>query len=41
MPLTKPLIKSLTVGSGLKSKLKENEKYILKLNTTQFKLINP
>ena len=30
-----------TVASRLKSEQKENEKQILKLNTTQFKLVNP
>ena len=39
----KPLISSVftTVASRLKSEHKEKEKLILKLNTTQFKLINP
>ena len=39
----KPLILSVfsTVASRLKSEQKEKEKYILKLNATRFKLINP
>ena len=39
----KPLILCVftTVASRLKSKQKEKEKLILKLNTTRFKLINP
>ena len=32
---------STTVAFWLKSEQKEKEKQILKLNTTQFKLINP
>ena len=30
-----------TAASRLKSEQKEKEKYILKLNTTRFKLVNP